>query len=304
MNMQLRGLRDRAVVVTGAGRGLGEAFAVHLAQAGAAVVVNDVDAEVAERTAANIREHGGRAVASGHTVTDPAQAQAIVDLCVAEFGRIDGLVNNAALNYEAPPWQEDPDQIRGLVEVNVLGVIYTGIAAVKTMIAQGHGGSIVNVSSGASLGQRKLGVYSASKGAVASLTYSWALDLEEAGIRVNAICPLAHTRMVWQSERSLRGCPPDRTPSRIAPLVLFLLSDDAEGITGQLVRCNGPQLHIVGQPYLKPPILERQTWDTDTVRRAFDEVFSAHLEPYGLEKRVPPRLRKWTESPSTPLRTA
>ncbi|HKS44364.1 MAG TPA: SDR family NAD(P)-dependent oxidoreductase [Amycolatopsis sp.] len=306
MNMQLRGLPDRAVVVTGAGRGLGEAFAVHLAQAGARVVVNDVDAELAVRTAATIREHGGRAVASGHNVADPEQAQAIVDLCVDEFGAIDGLVNNAGLNYEAMPWQEEPARVRQLVEVNVLGVMYTGIAVIKAMTAQGRGGAIVNVSSGASLGQRKLGVYSASKGAVASLTYSWALDLEEVGIRVNAICPLAHTRMVWQSERSLRSCPPDRTPSRIAPLVLFLLSDDAEGITGQLVRCNGPQLHIVGQPYLKEPILARQTWDTDTVRSAFDEVFSAHLEPYGLEKRVPPRLRKWTEtpSPSSPLRSA
>ena len=303
--MQLAGLKDRAVVVTGAGRGLGEAFATHLAQAGVKVVVNDIDAELAERTAANIRAHGGQAVASGHTVTDPAQAEALVRLCVDEYGSIDGLVNNAGLNYEALPWQEETDQVRELVEVNVLGVMYTGIAAVKTMVAQGRGGAIVNVSSGASLGQRKLGVYSASKGAVASLTYSWALDLEEAGIRVNAICPLAHTRMVWKSERSLRNCPPDRTPSRIAPLVLFLLSDEAEGITGQLVRCNGPQLHIMGQPYLKSPILERQMWDTETVRRAFDEVFSAHLEPYGLEKRVPPRLRKWTDSSAhPPLRTA
>ncbi|NIH87432.1 SDR family NAD(P)-dependent oxidoreductase [Amycolatopsis granulosa] len=297
MNMLMQ---DRAVVVTGAARGLGEAFAVHLAQAGAAVVVNDVDADLAERTAANIRAHGGRAVASGHTVTDPEQAQAIVDLCVAEFGAIDGLVNNAALNYESLPWEEDLDDVRELVEVNVLGVMYTGIAAVKAMVAQGRGGSIVNISSGASLGQRKLGVYAATKGAVASLTYSWALDLEDCGIRVNAVCPLAHTRMVWKSERSLRNCPPDRTPARIAPVVLFLLSDGAEGITGQLVRCNGPQLHIVGQPYLKAPILERQTWDTETVRQAFDEVFSAHLEAYGLEKRVPPRLRKWT----TPLRSA
>jgi NAD(P)-dependent dehydrogenase (short-subunit alcohol dehydrogenase family) len=305
MNTQLTGLRDRAVIVTGAGRGLGEAFALHLAQAGAAVLVNDIDADLAEGTAETIRGHGGRAVASGHTVTDPDQAHEMVAQCVAEFGAVDGLVNNAGLNYEALPWQEEPGRVRELVEVNVLGVIYTGTAAVKAMIARGRGGAIVNVSSGASLGQRKLGVYSASKGAVASLTYSWALDLEDAGIRVNAICPLAHTRMVWQSERSLRGCPPDRTPSRIAPLVLFLLSDDAEGITGQLVRCNGPQLHIVGQPHLKAPILEREMWDTDTVRRAFDEVFGAHLEPYGLEKRVPPRLRKWTEvPPTTPLRSA
>ncbi|OZM73898.1 short-chain dehydrogenase [Amycolatopsis antarctica] len=298
-------LAGKAVVVTGAGRGLGEAFAVHAAQAGAAVVVNDIDAELADRTAAGIRAHGGRAVASGHNVADAEQAQAIVDTCVGEFGGIDGLVNNAGLNYEALPWQDDPARVRELVEVNVLGVIYTGMAAANAMIAQDTGGSIVNISSGASLGQRKLGAYSASKGAVASLTYSWALDMEEAGIRVNGVCPLAHTRMVWKSERSLRNCPPDRTPSRIAPLVLYLLGDDSRGITGQLVRCNGPQLHIVGHPHLKAPILERAVWDTESVRGAFEEVFSAHLEPYGLEKRVPPRLRKWTDgSAATPLRSA
>ncbi|MFI5609054.1 SDR family NAD(P)-dependent oxidoreductase [Amycolatopsis sp. NPDC051903] len=289
-------MQDKAVVVTGAGRGLGEAFAVHVAQAGGAVVVNDVDAALAERTAATIREHGGRAVASGHTVADPAQAQAIVDLCVAEFGRIDGLVNNAGLNYEALPWEDDVDQARELVEVNVLGVMYTGLAAIKAMVGAGTHGSIVNISSGASLGQRKLGVYAASKGAVASLTYSWALDLEEPGIRVNAVCPVAHTRMVWKSERALRACPPERTPSRIAPVVLFLLSDGSAGITGQMIRCNGPQLHVMGQPFLKQPILERPVWDTETVKNAFDEVFSAHLENYGLEKRVPPKLRKWTDS--------
>jgi NAD(P)-dependent dehydrogenase (short-subunit alcohol dehydrogenase family) len=302
--MMNRLLDGKAVVVTGAGRGLGQAFAEHIARAGGSVVVNDIDGELAEQTAVDIRAHGGRAVASGHTVADPVQAQAIIDLCVEEFGAIHGLVSNAGLNYEAMPWEDDAEQARELVEVNVLGVVYTGMAAVKAMMKQAGGGSIVNISSGASLGQRKLGVYAASKGAVASLTYSWALDLEDVGIRVNAVCPLAHTRMVWKSERSLRSCPPDRTPSRIAPVVLFLLGEGSEGITGQMIRCNGPQLHIMGQPYLKAPILERSIWDTETVQRAFDEVFSAHLENYGLEKRVPPRLRKWTETSSTPLRSA
>ncbi len=291
-------MQGKAVVVTGAGRGLGEAFAVHIARAGGAVVVNDVDVELAERTAETIRAHGGRAVASGHSVAEAGEAQEIVDLCVKEFGGIDGLVNNAGLNYEALPWEDDAEQARELIAVNVLGVVNTGLAAIKAMVGAGTGGSIVNISSGASLGQRKLGVYAASKGAVASLTYSWALDLEDAGIRVNAVCPLAHTRMVWKSERSLRACPPDRTPSRIAPVVLFLLGDGSDGITGQMIRCNGPQLHIMGQPYLKQPILERPVWDTETVQKAFDEVFSAHLENYGLEKRVPPRLRKWTDTTS------
>jgi NAD(P)-dependent dehydrogenase (short-subunit alcohol dehydrogenase family) len=285
-------LDGRAVVVTGAGRGLGEAFATHLALAGAMVVINDVDGEAATRTAEALRKTGHPAVVSTHTVTRPEEAQAIVDLCLEKYGRIDGLVNNAGLTYETMPWDDDPIRARELIEVNVLGTIYTGLAALKAMKDSG-GGSIVNISSGASLGQRTIATYAASKGAVASLTYSWALDLEAVGVRVNAVCPLAHTRMVWTSERALRKCPPDRTPDRIAPLVVFLISDVSEGITGQMIRCNGPELHIVGQPYLKSPILEREAWDVDTIERAFDEVFQAHLEPYGLEKRLPPRLREW-----------
>ncbi|XVV04759.1 SDR family NAD(P)-dependent oxidoreductase [Actinosynnema sp. CA-248983] len=292
-------LDGKAVVITGAGRGLGEAYAMHAAQAGAAVVVNDVDADLAEQVAEHIRAYGGRAVASTHTVTDPTEAEKIVGMCVTEFGRLDGLVNNAGLNYEAQPWEDDPESVRRTVEVNLLGVIYTGIAAMRVMREQGSG-SIVNISSGAFFGQRKLATYAATKGAVASLSFSWALDLESEGVRVNAVCPVAHTRMVWKSERSLRAIPADRTPGKVAPLVLFLLSDAAEGITGQILRCNGRQLHLVGHPYFKQPILESDTWDTTSVKRAFDGVLQAHLEPFGLEKRMPPRLRELVE----PGRTA
>ncbi|MCP2249596.1 SDR family NAD(P)-dependent oxidoreductase [Lentzea aerocolonigenes] len=291
-------LDGKAVVITGAGRGLGEAYAMHAALAGASVVVNDNDGDLAERVAEHIRGYGGRAVASTHTVADPSEAAKIVDLCVDEFGRVDGLVNNAGLNYETAPWEDDPETIKHVVEVNVLGVIYVGIAAMRAMRSSG-GGSIINISSGASFGQRKLATYSATKGAVASLSYSWALDLESEGIRVNAVCPVAHTRMVWKSERSLRAIPADRTPGKVAPLVLFLLSDRSEGITGQVIRCNGRQLHIVGQPYFKQPILESDNWDTASVERAFTGVLQAHLEPYGLEKRMPPRLRALVEPSQT-----
>ena len=283
-------LDGKAIVVTGAGRGLGEAYALHAARAGAAVVVNDVDAGLADRTAELIREQGGKAVASEHSVVDAGQAADIVALCVQTFGRIDGLVNNAGLNYEASPWEDDPERMREVVEVNLFGSFNCGIAAIKAMRAAGTAGSIVNIASGSLLGQRKLGAYAATKGAIASLTFSWALDLDEVGIRVNAVCPVAHTRMVWKSERSLRAIPPERTPGKVAPLVLFLLSDSSAGITGQLVRCDGTDLHIVGQPYFKQPVLHREIWDSESVDRAFNEVFQAHLEPFGLEKRLPQRL--------------
>ncbi|WP_436494680.1 SDR family NAD(P)-dependent oxidoreductase [Actinokineospora sp. HUAS TT18] len=288
----MSGMDGKAVVVTGAGRGLGAAFAGHLARAGAAVVVNDVDGDQARSVAAAIRDGGDCAVASDHSVADPEQAEAIVELCVREFGGIDGLVNNAGLTYEAMPWEDDAARAKALVEVNVLGVVYTGLAAIRRMRAACRG-SIVNISSGASLGQRTIGVYAASKGAVASLTYSWALDLEDSGIRVNAVCPKAYTRMVWESERASRHTFPENTADLVAPLVHFLLDERSAGITGQMVRCTGQELHIVGQPAFKAPILRRESWDLDSVDQAFTEVFQAHLEAYGLEKQLPPRLRKW-----------
>jgi NAD(P)-dependent dehydrogenase (short-subunit alcohol dehydrogenase family) len=290
-------LDGKAVVITGAGRGLGEAYALHAAQAGAAVVVNDVDAEPVEALAARIVAQGGRAVASVASVADPDQAGGIVARCLAEFGALDGLVNNAAVSYLAYPWEEDLAAARELIEVNVLGVLYCGTAAARVMRAQ-RAGSIVNISSGSSFGQRELGTYAASKGAVASLTYSWALDLAEFGVRVNGVCPLAWTRLVEAHPAAHARVTRARTPDRVAPLITYLLSDRAEGITGQLIRFLGDQLHIVRQPGIKDPVLQRASWTIDDIATAFDEVLDHHLEPFGLEKLRPPRLRTAPSDPA------
>lgn len=291
-------LDGKAVVITGAGRGLGEAYALHAGRSGARVVVNDVEGELAEAVAARIVRHGGRAVASAQSVGDPDQARGIVQRCLSEFGRIDGLVNNAALGpHEVLPWEEDSCSAREVIEVNVLGVLYCGIAAARAMRAQGSG-SIVNISSGSSFGQRRAGAYSASKGAVASLTYSWALDLEEVGIRVNGVCPLAWTRLVECSPAAQLRCTRERTPDRVAPLITYLLSDLAERITGQLIRCTGDQLHIVRQPGVKDPVLRSSGWTTQDIAAAFDGVLNHHLEPFGMEKRIPPGLRPAISHPT------
>ncbi|MDQ2880808.1 MAG: SDR family NAD(P)-dependent oxidoreductase [Actinomycetota bacterium] len=291
-------LDGKAVVITGAGRGLGEAYARHVARSGACVVVNDVDGGQAEAVVERIVEQGGRAVANAASVRDPDQASGIVRQCLEHFGRIDGLVNNAALGpHEVLPWEESSSAARDVIEVNVLGVLYCGIAAARAMRAQGSG-SIVNISSGSSFGQRRAGAYSASKGAVASLTYSWALDLEEAAIRVNGVCPLAWTRLVERSPAAQLRCTRERTPDRVAPLITYLLSDLADGITGQLIRCTGDRLHIVRQPAIKEPVLDCAGWDTEDIAAAFDGFLNQSLEPFGLEKRIPARLRAATSCPT------
>src|SRR5262245_30657815 len=99
-------LEGRAVVITGAGRGLGRASALHTVAHGAAVVVNDIDEQPAEEVVELIKKAGGQAVTSIGSVADPGQAQAAIQRCLTEYGRIDGLVNNAGMRYQAPVWED------------------------------------------------------------------------------------------------------------------------------------------------------------------------------------------------------
>ncbi len=269
-------LAGRSVVITGSGRGLGRAFAEHAARSGASVVVNDIDADLADEVAAGIRADGGQAVSSGHSVADAAQATELIALCVAEFGTIDGLVNNAGLNYRTDPWADDPARIRELVEVNVLGPLFCGTEAVKEMRARG-GGVIVNVGSGSMIGQRRAAAYSASKGAVASLTFSWAADLPEHGIRVNAIAPVAWTRMAQQDPTVVQT--PEHTPDRVAPLVTYLLSDLSAAINGQIIRFRGDILCVLRQPAINDPVLERDGWTVEDIAEAVEGELAEGLEP-------------------------
>ncbi|EMD27119.1 SDR family NAD(P)-dependent oxidoreductase [Amycolatopsis azurea] len=269
-------LSGKAVVITGAGQGLGRAFAHHAASHGAAVVVNDVDGDLAREVAGEIRSLGGRAVAHGHSVAEAGSAAALIDQCVTEFGTLDGLVNNAGVNYRADPWADDPVRMREVVEVNVLGTLFCGTAAAGVMCERG-GGVIVNVGSGSMIGQRRAAAYSASKGAVASMTASWAADLAEHGIRVNAIAPVAWTRMAWKDPSVVQT--PEHTPDRVAPLVTYLLSDLSAGVTGQILRFRGDLLCVLRQTAIKDPVLERDAWTVEDIADAVGGELREALEP-------------------------
>jgi NAD(P)-dependent dehydrogenase (short-subunit alcohol dehydrogenase family) len=260
-------LGGRAVVITGAGRGLGRAFARHAAESGAAVVVNDVDAEPARETVAAIEAAGGTAVPSIGSVADADYARALIALCRTRFGKLDGLVNNAAIGYHARPWEDDDaERTRALVETNVLGPLHCGTAAAKVMVAQGNG-VLVNVTSGSMIGQRGAAAYSASKGAVASMTYSWAADLARHGVRVNAVSPIAWTRLMAADPNGNREAHP---PERVAPLVTYLLSDLSAGVTGQVLRLADGHLHAVRQPAIIRPVLHQDVWTPEEIAAAVD----------------------------------
>jgi NAD(P)-dependent dehydrogenase (short-subunit alcohol dehydrogenase family) len=256
-------LDGKALIVTGAGRGLGEAYARHAAAEGARVVVNDIKG--AENVAASITSAGGLALAHTGSVADPSTASALVDLCVSSFGQVDGLVNNAGITHFAEPWDDEPDVLRSVIEVNVLGTMYCGTAAAKVM----RGGSIVNVVSGAMLGRAGAAAYSASKGAVASLTLSWAGSLAARNVRVNAVAPLAWTPMMDTDPRAAEISSRDQTPDKMAPLVTYLLSDLSSDVSGQLVRFLPDKLHVIAQYAVKQPVLVRDSWHVEDIASAF-----------------------------------
>jgi len=281
------GLEDHAIVVTGAGRGVGAACAAELARLGARVVVNDVDPQAAGRTADGIAAAGGRAVAHAGDVSVRADAAALVARCLDEFGRIDGLLNNAALMAVGDLVEYDDQLFRRLLDVNVLGVANCAAEAVVPMLRQGSG-SILNVTSGAHLGLPHMSLYAATKGAVASFTYAWAAETRGTGVRVNALSPFALGHMTRLTDDYLiaKGhadapfaAPP---PESNAPVVAFLLSDRARDVHGQVVRIDGTRLSLMSHPAVMTPVLDRPVWTHDDVDRAFREILAARQAPVGV----------------------
>lgn len=280
-------LEGKAIVITGSGRGIGAACAKACARRGAAVVVNDIDPIDANETAAAIVAAGGTAIACVADVSKWEEAGRLIDTCISKFGKIDGLVNNAALYHAARIDAFDPVAAQSLVEANVLGPLYCTGRAVKSMLAQ-KSGSIVNVVSGAHMGIMRLGIYGATKGAVASMVYTWAMELAGSGVRVNALSPFGATRIALPDRRGpipeemakqLALLPP---PEANAPVVEFLLSDLARNVNGQLVRIDRGELQLYTHPALLLPAVTRAEWTLELVAQAFENEFKDRQVPCGV----------------------
>lgn len=289
-------LEGRGVVITGAGRGLGRAFALAAARAGAGVVVNDIDLEEARSVVAEIEAAGGRAVANGSSVADWDLTARLIDTCIEEFGSIDGLINNAvAYSYFGPPWGEDGQQIRREIEVAVLGTLFCGVHAMRHM-RERRSGSIVNLTSRSALGVRGHSTYVTAKGAIASTTYAWALELMEHGVRVNALSPGAYTRAHDLAAAAGTYRPSQKvnavSPEVVAPAAVYLLSDLSARVTGQIVAMLGGKLGLQRHPRMHEHTEERESWTPEEIAEAIEGGWE--LEPIGHEARE----YQWASAPA------
>ncbi len=275
-------LAGKVVVITGAAKGLGRAYALECASAGARVVVNDIDEPAAAAVAQEITRAGGRARIHVGDISGHGVAAELAALARQESGSIDGLVNNAGLRPTGAAWEEDPEQVRQAVEVNLLGAILSGIEVLKLMREQGSG-SVINVSSRAQSGVPASATYSATKGALASLTYSWALDMQAYGVRVNAVAPQAGGTATRNPATTRPGEP---TTAEMAPLVTYLLSDRSRLVTGQVIRMGRskpPYLDIalMSHPGTTRSYANPDGWSVDALSELFDTTLGAELEPFG-----------------------
>lgn len=239
-------LAGRVAIVTGAGRGIGRAHALALASAGASVVVNDLggavsgltrpDSSVAAGVAQEIRATGGDVVADHHDIASFAGGQSAVQTALDAYGRIDIVVNNAGISAITMLDELDEPTFRRFLDVHLVGTVGVTKAALAAMRARGEGGRIINTTSGAGLANQAPGLtgYASAKAGVASFTKVAALEAASDGITVNAIAPLAYTRM---SAAYLGDDAADsHDPAFIARVVLWLASDLASDVTGQVFR--------------------------------------------------------------------
>jgi NAD(P)-dependent dehydrogenase (short-subunit alcohol dehydrogenase family) len=239
---------EKVAIVTGAGRGIGEAIAFRLARDGFLVVAADISEAAASATAERIAAEGGRAERLGLDVTDRSRVLAEFAGVVERHGRIDAVVNNAMwIRYE-PIGDVEEETVDRMFAVGLKALIWTTQAAAPVMIAQG-GGAIVNVSSPAAVrGVVGSAVYSAIKGAVSSLTWQQAGELGRQGVRVNAVVPGAvptegARALVDEAGYEMRkkATPLGRlgTPEDLANAVAFLVSPDASYVNGHLLAVEG-----------------------------------------------------------------
>lgn len=279
-------LKGKSAVVTGAGRGIGKAIAIALAQEGANVVVCDLgggvdgsgtDKTPADETVAECMKAGAKAIASYGNVANFADAESMIKACVDNFGRVDIVCNIAGIDKPKMIWNMTEEEWDLVVGVHLKGT-FNLIRHAAPLMRDQKFGRIINCVSEAFIGGPSHLNYAAAKGGIATLTYGAARELGRSGVTVNAICPRAWTRMT-ADDKVIEGIkkriaaglmPPDQLdkmmneladPSYFAAFVAYLASDAAADVNGQIFFVSGTELGHWSQPAIETKVT--RDWKKD-----------------------------------------
>jgi NAD(P)-dependent dehydrogenase (short-subunit alcohol dehydrogenase family) len=273
-------LEGRVAIVTGAGGGIGREMALALAGAGAKVVVNDIGASLAgegadqgpaERVAGEIRARGGAAAANTDSVSTWASANRIVQTALDAFGRIDCVVNNAGILRDRLFHKMTVEDWEAVIQVHLMGSFYVSRAAATHFREQERGAYVHMTSTSGLIGNVGQANYAAAKLGLAALSKSIALDMRRFNVRSNCISPFAWSRMIASipaetPEARARVAKLQRMEAgKIAPMAVFLASDAAKDVTGQIFAVRANEIFLMSQPRPVRSVHRAEGWTAETI---------------------------------------
>ena len=273
-------LEGKVALVTGAGGGIGRDFALAFAAAGAAVVVNDIgtsvrgegrDAGPAEKVAEEIRAAGGKAVANTDSVAEWPSANRIVQCALDSFRKIDVVVNNAGILRDRFFFNMSVEEWRAVIDVHLNGSFYVSRAAAPHFRSQESGCYVHMTSTSGLVGNLGQANYSAAKLGIAGLSKSIALDMQRYKVRSNCISPFAYSRMIGSipTETADQQARVEKLKSmetaKIAPLAVFLASDKAADVTGQIFAVRANELFLMSQSRPLRSVHRAEGWTPETI---------------------------------------
>ena len=293
-------LDGKVVVVTGSGRGIGLAAAQALAAAGAAVVINDVEEATAQAAVELIQRAGGQAAAAVAAIGTAEAAGLCVERALSAFGRFDVMCANAGILRDKVLWNTTDEDFDAVIATHLRGSFTCARAAIRHFRSRPGGGRIILLASIA--GQRgNFGqtAYSAAKAGIAAFARTWSMECGKAGVTVNAIVPNALTRMVATipmfaeavaaSERGetlpakLRVDMGMGTAEDVAPLFVFLASDQSAGVTGQCIGIGGDKLSLWAHPQEVGAAYHDGGWTPEAIAEAWGSTVGQELQTVGID---------------------
>lgn len=285
-------LEGKSIVVTGAGRGIGRAIAIMLADAGANVVVNDLgvsaqgegaDSSPAAQVVDEITAAGGNAIANYSSVAESEAAESIVQSCIDTFGSVDGVVNNAGILRDSIFHKMSEDQFDLVIKVHLKGSFNMSRACAPHFRAQQSGNFVHMTSTSALIGNLAQANYMAAKLGVVGLSKSIALDMSRYNVRSNCISPFAWSRLIGtlpsdtEEQQARLEKVKQMTPEKIAPLATALFSDAASDVSGQVFAVRNNEIFLMSQPRPVRSVHTAEGWTPETVSTQVFDAFKASM---------------------------